>query len=112
MEIIATTVGEGQSATGIGELPPLDLLVNRPGQLEPVEAVDSEEEGENPLDEINEAGVFLCRWPNGDCSMVATITREMQSFSLMNGVPQSPACFIQSKDACLISALQNLEISS
>jgi hypothetical protein len=75
MEIIATTVGEEQLATGIGELPPLDLVVDHPRRLEPVEAIDSEEEQEDSLDEINDAGVFLCRWPNGDCSVVAALTK-------------------------------------
>jgi hypothetical protein len=75
MEIIASTVGEEETATGVDDLPPLDLAVDDPRHLEPVEADDSEEDGEDPLDEFNNAGTFLCRWPNGDCSVLAAITK-------------------------------------
>jgi hypothetical protein len=43
--------------------------------LEPVEPDDSEWEDEDPLDEFNETGLFLCRWPNGDCSVVAATSQ-------------------------------------
>ena len=75
MEIIASVVAEEQLANEHDDLPSLDLAVSHPHHLEPVEAIDSEEEGdENPLDEINDTGAFLCRWPNGDCSVVTALT--------------------------------------
>lgn len=73
MELIASVVGEEQSAKS-DDLPSLDLAVSQPRHLEPVEAIDSDEE-EDPLDEFNEAGIFLCRWPNGDCSVVAAVSK-------------------------------------
>ena len=75
MQIVASMISEEQSASGFGELPPLDLLISQPSRLEPVEPDDSEWEDEDPLDEFNEAGLFLCRWPNGDCSVVAAVTK-------------------------------------
>ena len=75
MEIIASVVSEEQTANDFDDLPNLDLAVSQPHHLEPVEVMDSEEEGdENPLDEINDTGAFLCRWPNGDCSVVTALT--------------------------------------
>jgi hypothetical protein len=75
MEIIASVVGEEQSASASDDLPNLDLAVSHPRHSEPVEAVDLEEEGrESPLDEINDTGAYLCRWPNGDCSVVTALT--------------------------------------
>src|ERR1700722_245649 len=35
MEIIASTVGEEETATGVDDLPPLDLAVDDPRHLEP-----------------------------------------------------------------------------
>jgi hypothetical protein len=75
MQIVATMIGEEQSASGFAELPPLDLLMSQPSRLAPVEPDDSEWEGEDPLDEFNETGLFLCRWPNGDCSVVAATSK-------------------------------------
>jgi hypothetical protein len=75
MDIIASVVGEELSASESDELPSLDLAVDHPRHLETVEPDDWEEDGEDPLDEFNEAGMFLCRWPNGDCSVVSAITK-------------------------------------
>jgi hypothetical protein len=76
MEVISSTVAKGQTATDVDDLPSLDLAVNHSRNLEPVESLDSEEDGEEPLDEFNDAGLFLCRWPNGDCSVVAALTKK------------------------------------
>ena len=87
MDIIASVIGGEQSASESDELPSLDLAVDPPRHLETVESDDWEAEEEDPLDEFNDSGLFLCRWPTGPVLSWQRSQRETQLSSLMSGVP-------------------------
>ena len=69
-----------------------DKAVIDPRHLETVERDDLEEDNDDPLDEFNDGGLFLCRWPNGGRSVVAALTKGDASFNSTNG-PPNPTCF-------------------
>jgi hypothetical protein len=80
MEIIATETGSEETAASYQAMPSLqlaDTARSKPEDFAPGnnnnEDADDGEDG--PLDEFNDSGIFLCRWPNGDCSLVAALTK-------------------------------------